>query len=341
MLLIGSPLMLRSILEQQRIDCGYDTGGVMSARLGLMEGDYPTRESRKIFYDRLVRELADSGQFRAVALTSRMRMVFGDSGPVEIDGKVYEQRRDRTNANIDQVTGSFFAITGQRILEGRTFSGDDSDVKQPVAIVNAAFARKHFGAESAVGKRLRTGNGESVPYGPWRTTVGVVSTIRMQGPFNESNVDDAGFYLPFRATPFGPAPQGLAAEQFATIVVRPPPGQRAENVLNALRREVARLDQNLPPCFAGTPGQHMEAAMTAYRIIATMFTLFGAAAVLLAAVGIYGVMSFAVNQRRQEFGVRMALGADYRRILGVRYPIVCGAMTWVSDHALVGAVSNV
>jgi putative ABC transport system permease protein len=314
-LLIGSLLLARSILESQRIDYGYDTGGVMSARLGLMEGDYPTQESRKIFYDRLQRELTGSGQFAAVALTSRMRMIFGNNGPVEIDGKAYKTRRDRTNANFDQVTGSFFQITGQRILEGRTFTDDDGDTRQPVAIVNAAFARKHFGSGSAVGRQVRTGNGESVPYGPWRTIVGVVSTIRMQGPFNDSNVDDSGVYVPFYATPFGPAPAGLVAGKFATVVVRPHPGQRADSLLNALRREIAKVDMNLPPYFGGTPRQHLESAIAAYRIIATMFTLFGAVAVLLASVGIYGVMSFSVNQRRQEFGVRMALGADSRRIL--------------------------
>jgi ABC-type antimicrobial peptide transport system permease subunit len=139
----------------------------------------------------------------------------------------------------------------------------------------------------------------------------------MQGPFNNPNVDDSGFYLPFYATPFGPAPPGMAAAKFATLVVKPHPGQRAEILVNTLRREVAKIDPNLPLYYAGTPKQNLAAAVVAYRIIATMFTLFGAVAVLLAAVGIYGVMSFSVNQRRQEFGVRMALGADNGRILGM------------------------
>ena len=316
-LLIGSLLLARSIVANQRIDHGFDTAGMMSARLGLMEGDYPTQESRKIFYDRLVREMTNSGQFDAVALTSRMRMVFGNNGPVEIEGKVYKTRRDRTNANVDQVTGSFFQVTGQRILDGRTFTGDDGDANRPVAIVNAAFARKHFGTGSAVGRRFRTGDGESVPYGPWRTIVGVVSTIRMQGPFNNANVDGTGVYLPFDSTPFGPIPAGPASAKFATIVVKPHPGQRADSLLSALRREIAKIDQNLPPYYGGTPEQHLDSAIAAYRIIATMFTLFGVVAVVLAAVGIYGVMSFSVNQRRQEFGVRMAVGADGRRILAM------------------------
>jgi hypothetical protein len=104
-----------------------------------------------------------------------MRMVFAGNGPIEIEGRVYKSKRDRTNTNFEQVTGSFFEITGQRTLEGRIFSDDDLDTKQPVAIVNAAFAKKHFGNQSAVGRRFRTGDGETSQYGPWRTIVGVMS----------------------------------------------------------------------------------------------------------------------------------------------------------------------
>jgi putative ABC transport system permease protein len=316
-LLIGSLLQLRSILNQQSIDYGYDTSGLMSARMGLMEGDYPTPAARKIFYERLLRQLEGSSQFQAVALTSRMRMVFSGNGPVEIDGKVYKARRDRTIANFEQVTGSFFGVTGQKLLEGRTFADDDADTKQPVAIVNAAFAKKHFGTQSAIGRRFRTGDGETGPYGPWRTIVGVVSTVRMQGPFNQANVDDSGFYVPFYATPTGAAPPTVVANQFSTVVVKPRPGQTPESLLKPLRREVAKVDPNLPLYFPGTPKYHMDSNMAPFRIIASMFSLFGGIAIVLAAVGIYGVMSFAVNQRRQEFGVRMALGADNGRILGM------------------------
>ncbi len=139
----------------------------------------------------------------------------------------------------------------------------------------------------------------------------------MIGPFNNPNVDDTGFYVPFYATAFGAAPPTIAANQFSTVVVKPHQGQQAESVLKTLRREVSKVDANLPLYFTGTPRFHIDSAGAAFRIIASMFTMFGGIAILLAAVGIYGVMSFAVNQRRQEFGVRMALGADNGRILGM------------------------
>ncbi|HEY3383358.1 MAG TPA: ABC transporter permease [Vicinamibacterales bacterium] len=315
LLLIGSLLQLRSILAQQNIDYGYDTSGIMSARMGLMDGDYPTQAARKQFYDRLIRELRGASQFEAVAYSSRLRMVFSGSGPVEIEGKVYKNRRDRLNANFEQVNGSFFDVMGQRVIEGRTFTDDDLDSKLPVAIVNAAFARKHFGTESPMGRRFRTGDGSTPQYGPWRTIVGVVTTVRMQGPFNIPNVDDSGYYVPFYSIPFGPAQDEPAASQFATVLVKPHAGQRPETLLRELRRQVNKVDPNLPLYFTGTPAYNLDSAVAGPRIIAVMFTIFGIVAVILAAVGIYGVMSFSVNQRTQEYGVRMALGADYRRIL--------------------------
>ena len=139
----------------------------------------------------------------------------------------------------------------------------------------------------------------------------------MLGPFNNPGVDDSGFYVPFYSTAFGPAPPTPFVSQFTTVVVKPRAGQRADALITALRREVNKADPNLPLYFVGTPKRHIEALVASNRIIATMFTIFGAVAVVLASVGIYGVMSFSVNQRTQEFGVRMALGANDGTILGM------------------------
>ena len=316
-LLIGALLQLQSIMRQQQIDFGYDTTGVLSARMGLMEGDYAPA-ARKQFYDRLVERLSASPEFAAVGLTNRFRMVFSAAGPIEIDGQAYATERDRPQANLEQVSPGFFAVTAQRLLEGRNFTDQDLDTHQPVAIVNDAFARKHFGSPSnAVGRRIRTFTGSGNQPGPWRTVVGVVSTVRMLGPFNNPGVDESGFYMPFYSTMFGPVPPAPAAAQFTTVVVRPRTGGDPELLAAALRREVEKLDPNLPLYYVGTPARQIQTFIAQNRIIATLFTAFGAVAVVLAAVGIYGVMSFAVNQRRQEFGVRMALGADRRRILAM------------------------
>jgi predicted permease len=318
-LLIGSLLQLRSITKQQSIDYGYDTGSLISARMALMQGDYPTPESRKAFYDHLQQALAEAPEFEAATLTSRFRMVFDGNGRIEVEGRTYRDRSDRPSANVEQVTGSYFSVTRQKLLEGRTFTEDDLDARQPVAIINAALAQKQFGNESALGRRFRTSSPDGNPalYGPWRTIVGVVSTVRMLGPFNQPGVDEAGFYVPFYAAPFGPLQTAPAYSQFSTILLKPRGGQRADAMAVPLRRIVNKVDPNLPLYFVGTPKVQIDSFVAQNRIIATMFTIFGFVAVVLASVGMYGVMSFSVNQRRQEFGVRMALGAQYDRILGM------------------------
>ena len=314
-LLTGSLLQLRSITNQQTIDYGYDTDGVISARMGLMDGDYPSPAARRAFYERVVQAFEADSQVEAVALTNRFRMVFSGNGPIEIEGKTYRENRDRPTANFEQVTGGFFSVTGQKLLEGRTFTGDDLDDRQPVAIANAAFARRHFPGESAVGRRFRTMAANGRQPGPWRSIVGVVSTVRMLGPFNVPGVDETGFYVPFFANAFGPVQPGPFVSQFTTIVVKPRPGLRADAMAVPLRQRIAQVDPNLPLYFVGTPKRQLEGFVAQNRIIATMFSIFGVVAIVLASVGMYGVMSFSVNQRRQEFGVRMALGAHYSRIL--------------------------
>jgi ABC-type antimicrobial peptide transport system permease subunit len=188
-------------------------------------------------------------------------------------------------------------------LEGRDFTVDDIDSKQPVAIVNASFARKYWGNQSALGHQVRIFNpGEPTP---WRTIVGVVPDTLMQGPFDQQT-EAAGFFMPLLGA--SPAPQ------FCTILVRPRGGQRAETLGPPLSKAVAELDSNLPTYFPGTPARFHHEALSGNRLIATLFIIFGVVAFILSAVGLYGVMSFSVNQRTQEFGIRMALGADAARI---------------------------
>jgi len=315
-LLIGSMLQLQSIHNQQQVDFGYDTSSVLAGRLGLMAGDYPENKDRQLFYENVVRELRNSGQFEAVAMTNRFRMVFSGNGPVEIEGKQYLADSDREIANFENVTPGYFNTIGLGLIAGRDFTANDSDQQGPIAIVNASFARKHFGNESPLGQRIRTTNGNGTVPGPWRNIVGVVSTSRMQGPFN-NQVDDSGFYLPYFASAFGPVLDAPSAPRFGTIVVRPRQGQSPEGMVNQLQALVNRVDPNLPMYFVETPAKSLREFMTQNRVIGNMFLLFGVVAVALAAVGLYGVMSFSVNQRTQEFGVRMALGASNRTIVSM------------------------
>jgi putative ABC transport system permease protein len=302
-LLIGATLQIKSIRNQMKLDYGYDEGAIYAARMALMEGAYPSEDSRREFFKHAVRELRGNPQFASAAMTDRFRMTFGAGGQYEVDGQSYLTDRDRPRGNFESVSDDYFATLGLKILEGRDFTVDDSDTKQPVAIVNASFARKHWGNQSAIGHHVRVFNpGEPQP---WRTIVGTVPDTLMQGPFDQQT-ESAGFYMPL----LGASP----ATQFCTIVVRARGGQRADTLGPALGRAVAELDSNLPTYFPGTPARFHNEILSANRLIATLFTIFGIVAFILSAVGLYGVMSFSVSQRTQEFGIRMALGADARRI---------------------------
>ena len=302
-LLIATTLQIKSIRNQMKLDYGYDENAIYAARMALMEGAYPNEDSRREFFKHAVRGLRTNPQFISAAMTDRFQMTFGAGGQYEVDGQNYLTDRDRPRGNFESVSDEYFTTLGLKILEGRDFTVDDSDTKQPVAIVNASFARKHWGNQSALGHQVRIFN-PGQPQ-PWRTIVGVVPDTLMQGPFDQQT-ENAGFYMPL----LGASP----ATQFCTIVVRPRAGQRADTLGPALGRAVAELDSNLPTYFPGTPARFHNEILSANRLIATLFTIFGLVAFILSAVGLYGVMSFSVSQRTQEFGIRMALGADARRI---------------------------
>src|SRR3979411_3317357 len=207
-----------------------------------MEGAYPTQDARRGFFLRAVRALRTNPQFQSAAMSDRFRMTFAGQGQYEVDGQNYTTDRDRPRGNFESVSDNYFTTLGLKILEGRDFTIDDTDSKQPVAIVNSSFARKYWGNQSAIGHQVRVFN----PAKPesWRRIVGVVPDTLMQGPFDQQT-ENAGFYMPLLgATP---------ATQFCTIVVRPRAGQRADTLGPALSRAVAGLDSNLPTYFAGTP----------------------------------------------------------------------------------------
>ena len=301
-LLIAATLEIRSIRNQLQLDYGYDENAIYSARMALMEGAY-TEDGRREFFKRAVRELRGNPEFDSAALSDRFQMTFAGGGQYEVDAQNYLTDRDRPRGNFESVSDNYFSTLGLKILEGRDFTIDDADTKQPVAIVNASFARKHWGNQSALGHQVRIFNpGEPAP---WRTIVGVVPDTLMQGPFDQQT-DSAGFYMPL----LGASP----ATQFCTIVVRPRAGQRAETLGPVLTKAVTQLDSDVPIYFPGTPAQFHDQNLSGNRIVVSLFAIFGGVAFVLSAVGLYGVMSFSVSQRTQEFGIRMALGADARRI---------------------------
>jgi predicted permease len=316
-LLIGSLLQLRSILRQQQVDHGYDTTGIMTARYMVMSGDYPTDAARIAFHDKLLRELRTEPSLASAAFSDRYRMFLLPDGPVEIEGQPAPARdADRPIAAAERVTDGYFATLGQQILAGRDFAPGDNDLRQPVAIVNASFARQHFGGTAALGRRFRPVNPNRKTPEAWRVIVGIVSDVRMAGPFAGS-ARQSGYYLPFTSNLYNRGQPALSGMIYVTAIVRPRAGVSPQASLVALRAAVARIDPDMPIYYTGTPQAQFDTYLGQTRLITLLSLAVGGIAVVLAAAGLYGVTAHTVNGRRQEFGIRLALGADRRQLLSL------------------------
>lgn len=306
-LLVACFIQIKSLSRQRSLDFGYDERSVYSARMGLFQAGYPTPMARDAFYTRMLRELRADPAIADATLTSRFQMLFNGAQSVEIPGKAYVNDHDKPIVNTEQIGDDYFGTLGIRLIEGRDFTAADTDEHQPVAIVNASFARKLFGRADPIGRQFRF-FAPGISY-VWRTIVGVVPDVHMAGPFpqNTGQYLDEGVYTPLL---------GGQAPQFATVVVRPRGGP-AEALAKALQADVQRADPNLPLYFLGTPLQLHQAILGQSQVVATMFSAFGLVALLLSAAGLYGVMTFSVTQRTLEFGIRMALGARPGDIFGI------------------------
>ena len=224
-LLIAATLEIRSIRNQLTARLRLRRERDLQRAHGFDGRRLSTKMDGANFSSVPLRELRANPQFDSAALSDRFRMTFAGGGQYEVDGQNYLTDRDRPRGNFESVSDNYFATLGLKILEGRDFTIDDADTSNRSAIVNASFARKHWGNQSALGHQVRIFNpGEPQP---WRTIVGVVPDTLMQGPFDQQT-DSAGFYMPL----LGASP----ATQFCTIIVRPRAGQRAETLGPALSK---------------------------------------------------------------------------------------------------------
>jgi predicted permease len=304
-LLVGAALMTRTVLELQAIDIGMDTERLLSMELALPAPQY-AGESGPVMRDAFIagllarlRQDPDVVQASAGALPPNETMV--TIGEIEFGHRPGE-RTDETLLEVFDVWPGFFSTTGIRVIDGRDFREDDVE---GAAVVSEGFARQHWPDGSAVGARFRVGDA------PWRTVVGVVSRVR--GRSDDAGPERHQLYYPRDQVEGVARAVALSSEiaEYRTVVVR---AAALDAVAARLPELVHAVDPTVVVADARPVEQSFADAIARPRVVFFMMTVFAGFGLLLAAAGLYGVLSHLVAQRMREAGIRLALGATPRDI---------------------------
>ena len=297
-LLVAAGLMVRSIINLGRFDLGFTTDDVFTARLGLDETRYAEAAEQTRFWTALEERISALPGSEGAALTSALPGAGANRTTIAVEGEP-DPDPERSPAAYEVITSpGFFRVLGTGAVEGRLFGTTDRDGSVRVAVVNQSFARKHFGGEDPIGKQLWLGKDRDRQV----TVVGVVPDLHA-GLLNDT--DSEAMYLPLAQNP----------QRFMSIAVRAAGDPLA--LTGPVRSAVRALDADLPIYFVRSLEEEIAENYWSFRVFGAVFTAFGIAALFLASVGLYAVVSFAVKQRTRELGIRIALGAQVRTVVAL------------------------
>ena len=297
---VGAGLMIRSMTALTSVNPGFAPTGLVTFRLKLSEVRYDTPQKITALYDALRARLEADPAIRSVGSSTSVppdQNSMTDNFIAE--GQQIPPNQSPPVAPLVFVDEHYFKTLGVPLVAGRLFDERDVPGKPLVVLVNETLARRYFPGGNAVGRRLKQG-GDERPNNPWMEVVGVVGDVRYSGLHAPP---EPAFYLADRQQPF--------TSRFVTVRTAADP----RSALNSIRAAVSALDRDVPVARLYTIDQLMNESVAAPRFRTTLVTVFAILGLVLAAVGIYGVMAQTVSERARELGVRVALGATTRDLM--------------------------
>ncbi len=316
-LLSSAGLLIKSFIRLQNVDPGFNPRNALTFEISLPKVQYPDDPSIVRFTNEAQRRIAALPGIQASGFTTILPLAGTNSDwSFAIEGQPSSDNSPSPDEEKRQVSPSYFRALEIPLIKGRFFTDADKADAPLVMIVNQAFAKKFWPKEEALGKRITFDNPEKNP--KWTTIVGVVGDIHHFGLDTDPKPE---MYVPFAQQPY-----------FTTIyVVRSK--QDRQSLLPALRHEIQAIDPALPLANIRTYEDVIADSVASRRLSVVLLGVFAGIAVLLASVGIYGVMSFLVVQRTHEIGVRMALGAQRTDVLKL---VLIRALTLISAGTIIG-----